>query len=107
PAVAAIFGHLDTSVVLSRDIAAKGIYPAIDVLRSHSHALDPDIVGDRHYHTAQAIQKMFQRYEELAHIIAILGIEELSEIDRQTAKRAERLQRYLTQPLHVTRAFSG
>lgn len=106
-AVAAIFSHLDTSIVLSRDIAAKGIYPAIDVLRSSSHALDVDIVGKRHYQIASDIRATFQKYEELSHIIAILGIEELSDSDKVTAKRAERLQRFLTQPLFVTEHFSG
>jgi len=107
PAVAAIFSHLDTSIILSRNIAAKGIYPAIDVLRSSSHALDVDFVGKRHYTIATDIRALFQRYEELSHIIAILGIEELSDADKLTAKRAERLQRFLTQPLFVTEHFSG
>ncbi len=107
PAVAAIFSHLDTSVVLSRDIAAKGIYPAVDVLRSSSHTLDAEIIGKRHYKIATDIRAMFQKYEELSHIIAILGVEELSETDKVTAKRTERLQRFLTQPLFVTEHFSG
>lgn len=107
PAVAAIFSHLDTAIVLSRDIAAKGIYPSIDVLKSSSHALDADIVGKRHYEIATSIKAVFQKYEELSHIIAILGIEELSEEDKITAKRVERLQRFLTQPLFVTEHFSG
>ncbi len=107
PAVAAIFSHLDTSIVLSREIAAKGIYPAVDVLRSSSHALDVDIVGRRHYEIASEIRAIFQKYEELSHIISILGIEELSESDKVIAKRAERLQRFLTQPLFVTHHFSG
>ncbi|MCA9357917.1 F0F1 ATP synthase subunit beta [Candidatus Kaiserbacteria bacterium] len=107
PAVAAIFAHLDTSIVLSRDIAAKGIYPAIDVLRSSAHALDRDIVGDRHYEIASDIRTLYQKYEELSHIIAILGIDELPKADQLAAKRAERLQRFMTQPLHVTEHFSG
>lgn len=107
PAVAAIFSHLDTSLVLSRDIAAKGIYPAVDVLHSTAHALDRDIVGDRHFEIASAVKALFQKYEELSHIIAILGIDELSNADMILAKRAERLQRFLTQPLHVTEHFSG
>lgn len=107
PAVVAIFAHLDSSLVLSRDIAAKGIYPAIDVLRSYSHALDRAIVGDRHFEIATEIKKVFQTYHELSHIIAILGIEELPTSDRKLAKRAERLQRFLTQPLFVTEPFSG
>ena len=106
PAVTTIFSHLDTSIVLSRNIAAKGIYPAIDILRSNAHALDKDIVGARHYNIATSIRSLFQRYEELSHIIAILGIEELSKSDQTIAKRAERLQRFLTQPLHVTEHFS-
>ncbi|MCA9362626.1 F0F1 ATP synthase subunit beta [Candidatus Kaiserbacteria bacterium] len=107
PAVAAIFSHLDTSIVLSRDIAAKGVYPAVDILRSSAHALDEDIVGKRHYKIAADIRALYQKYEELSHIIAILGIEELPKVDQLAAKRAERLQRFLTQPLHVTEHFSG
>ncbi len=106
PAVVAIFSHLDASIVLSRDIAAKGIYPAVDVLRSFSLGLDKEIIGSRHYKVANQIKAIFQKYEELSHIIAILGIDELSRNDRITAKRAERLQRFLTQPLFVTEAFS-
>ncbi|MCA9356871.1 F0F1 ATP synthase subunit beta [Candidatus Nomurabacteria bacterium] len=107
PAVAAIFSHLDTSLVLSRDVAAKGIYPAVDVLHSNSHSLDREIVGDQHYEIASAVKSLFQKYEELSHIIAILGIDELSESDKLLAKRAERVQRFMTQPLHVTEHFSG
>jgi len=107
PAVTAIFSHLDTSVVLSREVAAKGIYPAIDVLRSSAHALDEEIVGKRHYRIATDIKATFQKYEELSNIIAILGIEELPAADQLVAKRAERLQRFLTQPLFVTEHFSG
>lgn len=107
PAVSTIFTHLDTSIVLSRGVAAKGLYPAVDILRSHSHALDEDIVGAYHYRVATDIFATFQKYEELSHIIAILGVEELSADDKKIAKRAERLQRFLTQPLHVTEHFSG
>jgi F-type H+-transporting ATPase subunit beta len=107
PAVTTIFSHLDTSIVLSRSIAAKGIYPAIDVLRSSSHALDSEIVGKRHYKIATDVQALFQKYEELSHIISILGIEELSKSDQEAARRAERIRRFLTQPLHVTEHFSG
>ncbi|MCA9353962.1 MAG: F0F1 ATP synthase subunit beta [Candidatus Kaiserbacteria bacterium] len=107
PAVAAIFSHLDTSIVLSRDIAAKGVYPAVDVLRSSAHALDEEIVGARHYEIATDIRALYQKYEELSHIIAILGIEELPKADQLAAKRAERMQRFLTQPLFVTEHFSG
>ena len=106
PAVVSIFSHLDASLILSRDIAEKGIYPAVDVLRSHSFRLDSDIVGERHFNVASEVKKIFQKYQELSHIIAILGIDELSRTDRIIAKRAERLQRFLTQPLHVTESFN-
>jgi len=106
PAVVAIFSHLDASLVLSRDVAAKGIYPAVDVLRSNSSGLDREIVGERHFKTASAVRAVFRKYQDLFHIIAILGIDELSRTDRITAKRAERLQRFLTQPLFVTEAFN-
>jgi len=107
PAVVSIFSHLDASLVLSRTIAEKGIYPAVDTLRSHSLGLDREIVGKRHYDIATAVKRMFQKYQELSHIIAILGIDELSREDRTIARRAERLQRFLTQPLFVTEAFSN
>ena len=107
PAVVAIFSHLNTSLVLSRKVAEKGIYPAVDVLRSNSLNLDKDIVGERHFNIAFAVKETFQKYKELSHIIAILGIDELSRNDRLTAKRAERLQRFLTQPFFVAEAFSG
>ncbi|MDD5251973.1 MAG: F0F1 ATP synthase subunit beta [Patescibacteria group bacterium] len=107
PAVVTVFAHLDASLVLSREIAEKGIYPAIDPLRSSSLALDPEVVGERHYRVAGDAKKMFQRYRDLAHIIAILGIDELSKEDRVTAQRAERLQRFLTQPLFVSESFTG
>lgn len=107
PAVAAIFSHLDTSVVLSRAVAEKGMYPAVDILRSHSAALVPEVVGERHYKIATEIRALLQKYEELSHIIAILGIEELSEADQTTAKRAERIQRFFTQPLFTTEHFTG
>jgi len=106
PAVVSIFSHLDASLVLSRDVAAKGIYPAVDVLRSRSLGLDKEIIGERHFKIASEIKTIFQQYQELSHIIAILGIDELSRTDRILAKRAERLQRFLTQPLFVTGAFS-
>jgi F-type H+-transporting ATPase subunit beta len=107
PAVVAIFSHLDASLVLSRDIASKGIYPAVDTLRSHSLGMDKEIVGERHFKVASQVKAIFQKYQELSHIIAILGIDELSRADRTIAKRAERLQRFLTQPLFVTETFSN
>jgi len=106
PAVVSIFSYLDSSLVLMREIAEKGIYPAVDPLRSFSLALDEEIVGRKHFQVASEVKKIFQKYEELSHIIAILGIEELSRSDRIVAKRAERLQRFLTQPLFVTRSFT-
>ena len=107
PAVVSIFSHLDASLVLSRDVAAKGIYPAVDVLRSHSLGLDKEIISERHFMITSEVKMIFQKYQELSHIIAILGIDELSRTDRIIAKRAERLQRFLTQPLFVTEAFNN
>lgn len=107
PAVVSIFSHLDASLVLSRDIAEKGIYPAVDVLSSRSSGLDKEIVGDRHFKIASKVKAIFQKYQELSHIIAILGIDELSRTDRIIAKRSERLQRFLTQPFFVTEAFNS
>jgi len=107
PAVITIFSHLDASLVLSRDVAEKGIYPALDPLRSDSSNLDEDIVGKRHYKIASEVKAVFQKYHELAHIISILGINELSRADRVTAKRAERLQRFMTQPFYVSEQFAS
>jgi len=107
PAVVSIFSHLDASLVLSRDVAEKGIYPAVDVLRSRSLGLDKEIIGERHFKIASEVKMVFQKYNELSHIIAILGINELSRTDRITAKRSERLQRFLTQPFFVTEAFNN
>ena len=107
PAIVATFPHLDSMVFLSREEAAQGFYPAIDILSSRSVNLDKEIVGSRHYQIAQEIRGYFQRYEDLKHIIAILGVEELSEEDRIVAKRVERLRRFLTQPLFTTEVFSG
>jgi F-type H+-transporting ATPase subunit beta len=106
PAVVAIFSHLDSALVLSRQIAEKGIYPAVDPLRSYSFSLSKEIVGERHFEIASQVKAVFQRYQELSHIIAILGIDELSPQDRTIAKRAERLQRFLTQPLFATESFN-
>ncbi len=106
PAIVSVFPHLDSLVFLSREIAAKGFYPAVDPLHSRSTNLDEDIVGKEHFETAMAVKSYFQRYENLKHIIAILGVEELSEKDKIIARRAERLKRFLTQPLFVTEQFS-
>lgn len=107
PAIISTFSHLDASLVLSRDVAEKGIYPAIDVLRSFSLALDKEIISIKHFEIASQVKETFQKYQELFHIISILGIDELSRSDRLLAKRAERLQRFLTQPLFVTEAYSN
>ncbi len=106
PAVVSIFSHLDASLVLSRKVAEKGIYPAVDTLRSSSVVLNPAVVGKRHFEVAARVKAIFQKYQELSHIIAILGVDELSQADRIVAKHAERLQYFLTQPLHVTANFN-
>jgi F-type H+/Na+-transporting ATPase subunit beta len=107
PAVAEIFSHLDSSIVLSRDMASEGMYPAVDPLASTSSLLDPRLVGEAHYRTAQDVRKTIAHYRELQEIIALLGIEELSAADRSAVKRARRLMRFLTQPFMVTVAFTG
>jgi F-type H+-transporting ATPase subunit beta len=107
PAVATAFTHLDGTVVLSRQLTELGIYPAVDPLDSTSRALDPHIVGDEHYNTARKVQSILQRYKELQDIIAILGMEELSEDDKLIVARARRLQRFLSQPFHVAETFTG
>jgi F-type H+-transporting ATPase subunit beta len=107
PAVVEIFSHLDSSIVLSRDMASEGMYPAIDPLASNSSLLDPRLVGEAHYRTAQEVRKTIAHYRELQEIIALLGIEELSAADRTAVKRARRLMRFLTQPFAVTEAFTG
>jgi F-type H+/Na+-transporting ATPase subunit beta len=107
PAVAEIFSHLDSSIVLSRDLASEGMYPAVDPLASTSTLLDPRLVGETHYRTAQEVRKTIAHYRELQEIIALLGIEELSAVDRTLVKRARRLMRFLTQPFMVTVAFTG
>ena len=107
PSPATTFAHLDATVVLSRDIASQGIYPAIDPLDSTSRQLDPLVVGTEHYETARGVQTVLQRYKELKDIIAILGMDELSEEDKQTVFRARKIQRYLSQPFFVAEVFTG
>lgn len=107
PAPATTFSHLDATTVLSRKIAELGIYPAVDPLDSTSRILTPDIVGEEHYNCAQRVKGILQRYKELQDIIAILGMEELSEEDKQVVHRARRVQRFLSQPFHVAEQFTG
>jgi F-type H+-transporting ATPase subunit beta len=107
PAVATAFTHLDGTVVLARSIAELGIYPAVDPLDSTSRILDPKVLGEEHYGVARRVQMVLQRYKELQDIIAILGMEELSEDDKLTVSRARRMQRFLSQPFHVAEAFTG
>jgi F-type H+-transporting ATPase subunit beta len=107
PSPATTFAHLDSTVVLSRDIAAKGIYPAIDPLDSTSRQLDPMVIGEDHYAVARGVQTVLQRYKELKDIIAILGMDELSEEDKQTVSRARKIERFLSQPFHVAEVFTG
>ncbi len=107
PAPATTFSHLDSTVVLSRQLASLGIYPAIDPLESNSTALDPMIVGEEHYRVAQGVKMVLQRYKDLQDIIAILGIEELSEEDKTVVYRARKIQRYMSQPFSVAEVFTG
>jgi len=107
PAPATTFAHLDSTIALERSIAEQGLYPAIDPLGSTSRILDPQVVGDEHYRVAREVQRVLQRYKDLQDIIAILGIDELSEDDRQTVGRARRIQRFLSQPMFVAEAFTG
>ncbi|MGB9804335.1 MAG: F0F1 ATP synthase subunit beta, partial [Desulfofundulus sp.] len=107
PAPATTFAHLDATVVLSRQIAELGIYPAVDPLDSTSRILDPNVVGHEHYEVARGVQKVLQRYKELQDIIAILGMEELSDEDKLIVARARKLQRFLSQPFHVAEQFTG
>jgi F-type H+-transporting ATPase subunit beta len=107
PSPATTFAHLDATVVLSRDIAALGIYPAIDPLDSTSRQLDPNVIGIDHYQCARDVQSVLQRYKELKDIIAILGMDELSEDDKQVVSRARKIQRFLSQPFHVAEVFTG
>jgi F-type H+-transporting ATPase subunit beta len=107
PSPATTFSHLDSTVVLSRDIAAKGIYPAVDPLDSTSRQLDPLVIGIEHYNTARGVQTVLQRYKELKDIIAILGMDELSEDDKTTVSRARKIERFLSQPFTVAEVFTG
>ncbi|MFM8361188.1 MAG: F0F1 ATP synthase subunit beta, partial [Haliscomenobacter sp.] len=107
PSPATTFAHLDATTVLSRKIAALGIYPAVDPLDSTSRILDPLIIGDEHYNCAQRVKNILQRYNELQDIIAILGMEELSDDDKLVVHRARRVQRFLSQPFHVAEQFTG
>ena len=107
PSPATTFGHLDATVVLSRDIAALGIYPAVDPLDSTSRQVDPNIIGEEHYTTARRVQETLQRYKELRDIIAILGMDELAPEDKLTVMRARKIQNFLSQPFHVAEVFTG
>ena len=107
PAPAASFAHLDATTVLSRQIAELGIYPAVDPLDSSSRMLDPRIVGEHHYNVARQVQEVLQQYKSLQDIIAILGMDELSEEDKLTVARARKIQRFLSQPFHVAEVFTG
>ncbi len=107
PAVVAIFSHLDSSLVLSRNVASLGLFPAVDPLATTSSILNPHIVGERHYRVASGVAQILQRYKELQDIIAILGVEELSDEDKLTVNRARRIQKFLTQPFFVAEVFSG
>ena len=107
PAPATTFAHLDATTVLSRKIVEQGIYPAVDPLESNSRILEADVVGEEHYETARRVQQILQKYKELQDIIAILGMEELSEEDKTTVNRARKIQRFLSQPFHVAENFTG
>ncbi len=107
PAPATTFAHLDSTVVLERSLAAQGLFPAVDPLSSTSKALAPELVGEEHYRVARGVQQILQRYKDLQDMIAILGMDELSEADKQTVSRARKIQRFLTQPLHVAEVFSS
>ncbi|MBQ2957244.1 MAG: F0F1 ATP synthase subunit beta, partial [Clostridia bacterium] len=107
PAPATTFAHLDATTALDRSIASLGIYPAVDPLSSTSRILSPEVVGKDHYETARDVQKMLQRYKELQDIIAIMGMDELSEEDKLTVNRARKVQRFLSQPFSVAEQFTG
>ena len=107
PAPVSIFAHLDATITLERSIAEQGIYPAVDPLASSARILDPNIVGLDHYDVARGVQKVLQRYKDLQDIIAILGIDELSDDDKLTVARARKIQRFLSQPMFVAEVFTG
>lgn len=107
PAPATTFAHLDATTVLSRKIVEQGIYPAVDPLESNSRILEEDVVGKEHYETARRVQEILQKYTELQDIIAILGMDELSEEDKTTVYRARKIQKFLSQPFHVAETFTG
>ena len=107
PAPATIFGHLDATITLDRSISEQGLYPAVNPLTSSSRLLDPNLVGDDHYNVASEVTRVLQRYKDLQDIIAILGIDELSDEDKQTVARARKIQRFLTQPMFVAETFTG
>jgi F-type H+-transporting ATPase subunit beta len=107
PSPATTFAHLDATVVLSRQIASLGIYPAVDPLDSTSRQLDPNTIGNDHYETARRVQATLQKYKELKDIIAILGMDELSEEDKQAVSRARKIERFFSQPFHVAEVFTG
>ena len=107
PAPATSFAHLDATTVLNRSIAEKGIYPAVDPLDSTSRSLDPRIVGEEHYNVAREVQRILQTYKSLQDIIAILGMDELSEDDKLVVARARKIERFLSQPFHVAEVFTG
>lgn len=107
PAPATTFAHLDATTVLSRSIASLGIYPAVDPLESNSRILSPEIVGNEHYQVARQVQSILQRYKELQDIIAIMGMDELSDEDKTTVNRARKIQRFLSQPFSVAEQFTG
>src|SRR5207253_10019598 len=107
PAPATTFAHLDSTIALERSIAEQGLFPAVDPLGSTSRILDPLIVGEEHYQVAREVQRILQRYRELQDIIAILGVEELSDEDRQTVARARKLELFMSQPFFTAEAFTG
>ena len=107
PAPATTFAHLDATTVLSRTIASQGIYPAVDPLESTSRILSPEILGEEHYAVAREVQRVLQRYQELMDIIAIMGMDELSDEDKLLVQRARKVQRFLSQPFHVSEKFTG